>query len=85
MQEVVFSCRADSSSLAYLRGAMNYYVCGIAYGEVRELDCWLRRRMGSTTGSSGGGHERDGTGSSVSASTGTKSIGQVGVEKAIGA
>lgn len=29
----------------YLRGAMNYYACGIPYGEVRELDGWLRRRM----------------------------------------
>ena len=30
---------------SYLRGSMNYYACGIPYGEVRELDGWLRRRM----------------------------------------
>jgi len=29
----------------YLRGAINYYACGIPYGEVRELDGWLRRRL----------------------------------------
>ena len=29
----------------YLRGAINYYAYGIPYGEVRELDGWLRRRM----------------------------------------
>ena len=30
---------------SYLRGAINYYACGIPYGDVRELDGWLRRRM----------------------------------------
>ena len=30
---------------AYLRGAINYYVIGIPFGEIRELDQWLRRRM----------------------------------------
>lgn len=29
----------------YLRGAMNYYACGISYAEVRARDGWLRRRM----------------------------------------
>jgi RNA-directed DNA polymerase len=29
----------------YLRGALNYYVIGIPYGDIRELDGWLRRRM----------------------------------------
>ena len=29
----------------YLRGALNYYAIGIKYGEIRELDGWLRRRM----------------------------------------
>ncbi|MEZ5305258.1 MAG: group II intron maturase-specific domain-containing protein [Verrucomicrobiales bacterium] len=29
----------------YLRAAINYDACGIPYGEVRELDGWLRRRM----------------------------------------
>lgn len=29
----------------YLRGAMNYYACGIPHAEVRALDGWLRRRM----------------------------------------
>ncbi len=29
----------------YLRGAVNYYACGIPYGEVVELDGWLRRRL----------------------------------------
>lgn len=30
---------------SYLRGAINYCAYGIPYGEVRELDGWLRRRM----------------------------------------
>ena len=30
---------------AYLRGAINYYVIGIPFGEIRALDQWLRRRM----------------------------------------
>ena len=30
---------------SYLRGAVNYYACGIPYGEIRALDGWLRRRM----------------------------------------
>ena len=29
----------------YLRGALNYYMLGVTYAEVRELDHWLRRRM----------------------------------------
>lgn len=29
----------------YLRGALNYYAIGIPYGDIRELDGWLRRRM----------------------------------------
>jgi RNA-directed DNA polymerase len=29
----------------YLRGALNYYVIGIPYGDIRELDGWLRLRM----------------------------------------
>jgi RNA-directed DNA polymerase len=29
----------------YLRGAINYYVIGIPFGDIRELDGWLRRRM----------------------------------------
>lgn len=29
----------------YLRGAFNYYQLGIAFGEARELDSWLRRRV----------------------------------------
>lgn len=29
----------------YLRGALNYYVIGIPFGDIRELDGWLRRRM----------------------------------------
>ena len=29
----------------YLRGAMNYYLIGVTYREVRELDQWIRRRM----------------------------------------
>jgi RNA-directed DNA polymerase len=30
---------------AYLRGAVNYYVIGIPFRDIRELDQWLRRRM----------------------------------------
>jgi RNA-directed DNA polymerase len=30
---------------SYLRGSVNYYQLGIAFGEARELDGWLRRRM----------------------------------------
>ena len=30
---------------AYLRGAVNYYVIGIPFGDIRTLDQWLRRRM----------------------------------------
>jgi len=30
---------------AYLRGAVNYYVIGIPFGDIRSLDQWLRRRM----------------------------------------
>jgi RNA-directed DNA polymerase len=30
---------------AYLRGAVNYYVIGIPFGDIRNLDQWLRRRM----------------------------------------
>lgn len=30
---------------SYLRGAVNYYQLGILFGEARELDGWLRRRM----------------------------------------
>lgn len=30
---------------AYLRGSVNYFAIGIAFGEIRELDQWLRRRM----------------------------------------
>jgi len=30
---------------SYVRGAFNYYGIGIAYGEARELDQWLRRRV----------------------------------------
>jgi len=29
----------------YLRGAMNYYAKGVPFGEVRELDGWVRRRV----------------------------------------
>jgi RNA-directed DNA polymerase len=29
----------------YLRGAVNYYACGIPYRDIVELDGWLRRRM----------------------------------------
>ncbi len=29
----------------YLRGSVNYYGLGIAFGEARELDRWMRRRM----------------------------------------
>jgi RNA-directed DNA polymerase len=29
----------------YLRGAINYFAIGIPFGEIRELDQWLRRRM----------------------------------------
>jgi RNA-directed DNA polymerase len=29
----------------YLRGAMNYYLIGVTYRVVRELDQWIRRRM----------------------------------------
>ena len=29
----------------YVRGAFNYYSLGIAFGEARELDGWLRRRV----------------------------------------
>lgn len=29
----------------YLRGALNYYLAGVTYREVRELDQWIRRRM----------------------------------------
>ena len=29
----------------YLRGALNYYMLGVTYAEVRELDHWIRRRM----------------------------------------
>ena len=29
----------------YVRGAVNYYIPGITYGEARELDGWLRRRV----------------------------------------
>ena len=30
---------------AYLRGAVNYYVIGIPFRDIRELDQWVRRRM----------------------------------------
>lgn len=30
---------------SYLRGAFNYYGLGISFGEARELDGWVRRRM----------------------------------------
>ncbi len=30
---------------SYLRGSVNYYQLGILFGEARELDGWLRRRM----------------------------------------
>lgn len=30
---------------SYLRGAINYYVIGIPFAEIRALDQWLRRRM----------------------------------------
>ncbi len=30
---------------AYLRGAINYFVIGIPFGEIRALDQWVRRRM----------------------------------------
>lgn len=30
---------------SYLRGAINYYACGIPYGEIVALDEWLRRRL----------------------------------------
>jgi len=30
---------------SYLRGSVNYYGLGIAFGEARELDGWLRSRM----------------------------------------
>ena len=30
---------------SYLRGAFNYYGLGIAFGEARELDRWLRTRV----------------------------------------
>ena len=29
----------------YLRGAFNYYEPGVAFGEARELDRWIRRRV----------------------------------------
>lgn len=29
----------------FLRGAMNYYLIGVTFREVRELDGWIRRRM----------------------------------------
>ena len=29
----------------YVRGAFNYYEPGVAFGEARELDRWLRRRV----------------------------------------
>lgn len=29
----------------YLRGALNYYLIGVTFREVRELDGWIRRRM----------------------------------------
>jgi RNA-directed DNA polymerase len=29
----------------YLRGALNYYMIGVTFREVRELDQWIRRRM----------------------------------------
>ncbi|MGJ8657113.1 MAG: group II intron reverse transcriptase/maturase [Akkermansiaceae bacterium] len=29
----------------YLRGALNYYLVGVTFREVRELDHWIRRRM----------------------------------------
>ena len=29
----------------YLRGALNYYMMGVTFREVRELDSWIRRRM----------------------------------------
>ena len=29
----------------YLRGALNYYMLGVTFKEVRELDHWIRRRM----------------------------------------
>jgi RNA-directed DNA polymerase len=30
---------------AYVRGAFNYYEPGVAFGEARELDGWMRRRV----------------------------------------
>jgi hypothetical protein len=29
----------------YTRGALNYYMIGVRFAEVRELDRWMRRRM----------------------------------------
>lgn len=29
----------------YMRGALNYYLIGVTFREVRELDQWIRRRM----------------------------------------
>ena len=29
----------------YTRGALNYYMIGVNFAEVRELDQWMRRRM----------------------------------------
>jgi len=29
----------------YTRGALNYYMIGVKFGEVRELDQWMRRRV----------------------------------------
>ena len=29
----------------YVRGAFNYYEPGVAYGEARELDSWMRSRV----------------------------------------
>ena len=31
----------------YARGALNYYIVGVKFAEVRELDQWIRRRMRS--------------------------------------
>lgn len=31
--------------LHYLRGALNYYMSGVTFKEIRELDHWIRRRM----------------------------------------
>jgi RNA-directed DNA polymerase len=30
---------------AYLRGSVNYFAIGIPFGDIRELDQWVRRRM----------------------------------------